>query len=294
MKAKPADWLIFISICFIWGSSFILMKRGMFDVTGHSTLSAFHVAALRMLSAGLILAPVAVRSFRLIPVKKLGLLIVSGLVGSFFPAFLFCIAETKINSALAGTLNAVTPLFVIIIGAVFFNNKVAVQKVAGVVTGLIGSILLFLSHGYEDVGYIGYAFFVLLATVLYGLNVNIVQRHLKDIVSVQIAAIGFSFLIPASVLVLYFTGYFSLPLAQHEYVLSTFFSCLLGVMGTAFASIIFYVLVKRTSGLFSSLVTYGIPFVAIGWGLLAGETVTLTEVACLAIILLGVYLANRQ
>lgn len=293
MKAKSTDWLIFTGICFIWGSSFILMKRGMFDSSGNTTLSAFHVAALRMLSAGVILVPVAVKSFHNVPVKRFSLLILSGLVGSFFPAFLFCIAETKINSALAGTLNAVTPLFVIIIGAIFFHNKVVTQKLVGVIVGLVGSILLFLSHGYEDLGYVEYAFFVLLATILYGLNVNIVQRHLKDIPSVQIAAIGFSFLIPVSFLVLYFTGYFNLPLSQHEYLLSTFFSCLLGVMGTAFASIIFYVLVKRTSGLFSSLVTYGIPFVAISWGLLAGETITFIQVACLAVILLGVYLTNR-
>lgn len=266
----------------------------MFDNAGNSTLSAFHVAALRMLSAGIILVPIAVKNFSRIPVKRTGLLILSGLIGSFVPAFLFCIAETKINSALAGTLNAVTPLFVIIIGALFFHNKVALQKVIGVLVGLIGSILLFLSQGYEDLGYVEYAFFVLLATMLYGLNVNIVQRYLRDIPSVQIAATGFSLLTPASLLVLYFTGYFNLPLSKNEYLVSTFFSCVLGVMGTAFASIIFYILVKRTSGLFSSLVTYGIPFVAIGWGLLAGETITLIQVACLAIILLGVYLANRQ
>lgn len=293
MKAKSTDWLIFISICIIWGSSFILMKRGMFDHAGNSTLSAFQVAALRMLSAGVILLPIAIKNFSSIPVKRTGILILSGLIGSFFPAFLFCIAETKINSALAGTLNAVTPLFVIMIGGLFFHQKVAAQKIIGVVVGLIGSILLFLSHGYEELGYVEYALFVLLATILYGLNVNIVQRHLKDIPSVQIAAIGFSLLIPASVLVLYFTGYFNLPLSKNEYLISTFFSCLLGVIGTAFASIIFYMLVKRTSALFSSLVTYGIPFVAIGWGLLAGETVSLMQIACLAVILLGVYLANR-
>lgn len=265
----------------------------MFDHAGNSTLSAFQVAALRMLSAGVILLPIAIKNFSSIPVKRTGILILSGLIGSFFPAFLFCIAETKINSALAGTLNAVTPLFVIIIGGLLFHQKVAAQKIIGVVVGLIGSILLFLSHGYEELGYVEYALFVLLATILYGLNVNIVQRHLKDIPSVQIAAIGFSLLIPASVLVLYFTGYFNLSLSKNEYLISTFFSCLLGVMGTAFASIIFYMLVKRTSALFSSLVTYGIPFVAIGWGLLAGETVTLMQIACLAVILLGVYLANR-
>ena len=266
----------------------------MFNQHEQTTLTAFHVAALRMLSAGIILLPVAFKDIKKISAKNWGLILVSALCGSFFPAFLFCIAETKINSALAGTLNALTPLFVIIMGSLFYNNKASTQKVTGVVVGLIGSVLLFLSHGYKDLGYIGYAFFVLLATMLYGINVNTVQRYLKEVSSFQIAAIGFSALIPASLAVLYFTHYFELSLLQSDYLLSTTFSCILGVFGTAFASIIFYVLVKRTSGLFSSLVTYGIPFVAIGWGLIAGEEVTLIQMGCLGIILLGVYIANRQ
>ena len=294
MKAKFWDWIIFVGLCLIWGSSFILMKRGMFNADEKPTLTAYHVAALRVLSAGIILLPPAIKGFKTIGLRNFKLILISGLCGTFFPAFLFCIAETKINSALAGTLNATTPLFVIIMGALFFNNRAGTKKIIGVVTGLTGSILLFLSHGYEDLGYMGYAFFVLLATVLYGINVNTVQRYLKEVPSMQIAAIGFVSLIPLSLLVLYFTSYFSLPLAEEDYRLSTFFSCVLGVLGTAFASVIFYMLVKRTSGLFSSLVTYGIPFVAIGWGLVAGETITWLQVACLGIILLGVYLANRQ
>ena len=294
MKAKWSDWVIFTVLCFIWGSSFILMKRGMFNAKGVSTLTAFHVAALRMLSAGLVLVPVAFRGFRSVSARHFGIILVSGLCGSFFPAFLFCIAETKINSALAGTLNALTPLFVIIMGTLFFNNRASTQKVIGVITGLIGSILLFLSHGYSDLGYIGYASFVLLATMMYGINVNTVQRYLKEVPSLQIAAIGFVALIPAALAVLFFTGFFTLPLGQPDYLWSTFFSCVLGILGTAIATILFYMLVKRTSALFSSLVTYGIPFVAIGWGLLDGELITILQVACLAIILLGVYLANRQ
>lgn len=266
----------------------------MFNRHEQPTLSAFHVAALRMLSAGIILLPFAFKGIKNISAKNFGLILVSALCGSFFPAFLFCIAETKINSALAGTLNAVTPLFVIIMGTLFYNHKASGRQITGVVIGLIGSILLFLSHRYNDLGYIGYAFFVLLATMLYGINVNTVQRYLKEISSLQIAAIGFAALIPASLLILIFTRYFELPLLQPDYLLSTTFSCILGVLGTAFASIIFYVLVKRTSGLFSSLVTYGIPFVAIGWGVIAGEEVTLIQIGCLGIILAGVYISNRQ
>jgi drug/metabolite transporter (DMT)-like permease len=294
MKVKFWDWILFTGLCLIWGSSFILMKKGMYSAAEKPTLSAYHVAAIRMLSGGMILLPVAVKHIFKVSAKTLGLLLISGLCGSFFPAFLFCIAETRINSALAGTLNATTPLFVIIMGALFFNHKASTQKVIGVVTGLVGSILLFLTHGYDDLGYIGYAFFVLMATILYGINVNTVQHYLKNVAPLQIAAVSFALLIPLALLVLHFTDYFKLPLYSHDYLLSTLYASILGIMGTALASYIFYVLVQRTSGLFSSLVTYGIPFVAIGWGLLDGEMITLVQVFCLLIILSGVYITNRQ
>lgn len=293
MKIKWKDWLLFAGLCLIWGSSFILMKKGMFNGAGQPTLSAYHVAALRMLSAGIILCPLIFREIKNINIKTIGVILLTALCGSFFPAFLFCIAETKINSALAGTLNSLTPLFVIIAGASLFHNKTTARKIIGVVVGLTGSLLLLLSQGNRALDYNGYALFILFATILYGINVNIVQHYLKGISSIKIAVIGFSALIPFSLIVLYFSGYFALPLLQKDYLVSTLYSSLLGIGGTAIATIIFYVLVKRTSALFSSLVTYGIPFVAIGWGLLAGEEVTIMELFSLAIILSGVYITRR-
>lgn len=294
MKIKWTDWLLFAGLCLIWGSSFILMKKGMFNGAGQPTLSAYHVAALRMLSAGIILCPLVFREIKNINIKTIGIIFLTAVCGSFIPAFLFCIAETKINSAFAGTLNSLTPLFVIIAGASLFNNKTTVRKMTGVVIGLTGSILLFLSQGNRALDYNGYALFILLATILYGINVNIVQHHLKGVSSIKIAVIGFSALMPFSLTVLYFSGYFTLPLLQKDYLISTLYSSILGIGGTAIATIIFYVLVKRTSALFSSLVTYGIPFVAIGWGLLAGEDVTIMELLSLAVILSGVYITRRQ
>lgn len=293
MKIKWKDWLLFAGLCLIWGSSFILMKKGMFNGAGQPTLSAYHVAALRMLSAGIILCPLIFREIKNINIKTIGVILLTALCGSFFPAFLFCIAETKINSALAGTLNSLTPLFVIIAGASLFHNKTTARKIIGVVVGLTGSLLLLFSQGNRALDYNGYALFILFATILYGINVNIVQHYLKGISSIKIAVIGFSALIPFSLIVLYFSGYFALPLLQKDYLVSTLYSSLLGIGGTAIATIIFYVLVKRTSALFSSLVTYGIPFVAIGWGLLAGEEVTIMELFSLAIILSGVYITRR-
>jgi drug/metabolite transporter (DMT)-like permease len=75
--------------------------------------------------------------------------------------------------------------------------------------------------------------------------------------------------------------------------MSTIASSVLGILGTALASVLFYILVKKAGGLFASLVTYGIPFVAILWGVYYGEKVTYMQVIALGIILFGVYLANR-
>jgi drug/metabolite transporter (DMT)-like permease len=282
------NWTIFAALSFIWGSSFILMKEGM------KGLSAYQVAAIRMASAGIILLPLAVKQMRQLPKDKIGYAVLSGILGSFVPAFLFCIAETKIDSALAGILNALTPISVITIGILFFRSKVTKMQFAGVLIGFAGLMLLFLNKGKIDLTYISYSSLVLLATVSYGLNVNMVNRHLHHVPSMHIATFAFvSLLIPA-LIVLWITGYFNLPLTNKEVLLSTGASAVLGIMGTAVATILFYVLLKKAGTVFSSMVTYGIPFVAILWGVLAGEAITLMQIACLAVILGGVYVARKK
>ncbi|MEI6264558.1 MAG: DMT family transporter [Sphingobacteriia bacterium] len=288
MGKKIINWLIFLVLCLIWGSSFILMKGGM------NVLSPYQVASIRIMSAGIILLPFAIKAFKHIPGQKRGLVILSGLLGSFFPAYLFCIAETKIDSALAGILNALTPLFVIVTGIGFFQLKVKMNQVVGIIIGFIGLTLLVAAGANISVQYISYALLVLLATLFYGINVNMVGKHMQGIGSLEIAAMAFIFLIIPCALILQFTGFFALPLAEHAYLQSIMASATLGVFGTAIASILFYKLVKRAGALFASTVTYGIPFVAIGWGLWGGEHVNLQQVICLGIILVGVYLVNKK
>ncbi len=288
MKDRLINWGIFLALSLIWGSSFILMKEGM------HVLSPYQVASIRMLSAGLILTPFAFRALRTIPRNKWLLVMLSGLLGSFFPAYLFCMAETQIDSSLAGILNALTPLFAISVGALFFQLQTTGTKVTGVIIGFIGLCLLMVSG--KDVSFknISYASLVLLATLFYGINVNMVGRHMRELGSLNIAALAFAFLIIPSSLILYTTGYFELDLLHKDVLTATGASCLLGIMGTAFASIIFYMLVKRAGTIFASTVTYGIPFVAVGWGLLDHESITWLQVGCLGIILSGVYLVNRK
>ncbi len=288
LSNKLINWFIFITLSLIWGSSFILMIKGL------ESLTAYQVASLRIIFSGIVLLPIALRHIKSIPKNKLFVIFLSGLQGSLLPAYLFCISETKIDSSLAGSLNALTPVFVILMGATFFKNKVSSQKIVGILISLIGSILLFFAQPTfaVDSNWF-YILLVVLATLLYGTNVNMVGKYLGGIPSLHIAAIALSLNAIPALIVLYFTGYFSQDIFTEPMLVATGYTFVLGVLGTAVASIIFYMLMKRAGMIFASMVTYAIPTVAVMWGLLLGEKIGWKQVACLAIILSGVYIANR-
>lgn len=287
MHSKWTNWLVFALLSIVWGSSFILMKAGL------KAFTPYQVASLRMLSAGVALFPFALKALKQIPKQKLGLIILSGILGNFIPAYLFCIAETQIDSSLAGILNSLTPMFTIIVGVLFFKVQTSLIKVIGMMIGFIG--LSFLLAAGRDVSLhnLSFAALVLLATLFYGINVNIVGRYMQNLGSLNIASIAFVFLIIPSFCVLYLTGYFTNNFSDPVVIKSLIASSILGVVGTSIATILFYFLVKRAGILFGSLVTYGIPVVAVAWGLLDGESLNLMQLGCLVLILLGVYIVNR-
>lgn len=289
LRKNGLNWLLFIVLSFIWGSSFILMKEGL------QSLSAYQVASVRIICSGLVLAPVAVRCLHLLPRRILILIFLSGLLGSLLPAYLFCIAEQGINSSLAGTLNALTPIFTIIIAVIFFKAKPGAGKITGIAVACAGTLLLFLIQpSFEGNNNFVYMLYVVLATVLYGINVNMVHRYLAEVGSLRIAAVALGLnAIPAAI-VLVATGYFERDFSDGGFQASTAFSALLGVMGTAVASVLFYVLIKRAGAVFSSMVTYGIPAVAIAWGVLYGEHVSMAEFFAVTVILFGVWIANKK
>lgn len=259
---------------------------------GMELLNPFEVATLRILSAGIVLTPFAYRAIKQIPRNKLGSIIISGLIGSFFPAFLFCMAETKLNSSLTGMLNSLTPICAVIIGSLFFDLKVSIRKVMGILIGLVGLFFMVSPNGAFHFANPLYIVLVILATILYAINVNMVSRKLHGIGSINIASVAFVILILPCLFILYYNGYFSRSMNEMKFIRSTTASCVLGMAGTAFASILFFILVKRAGALFSSMVTYGIPFIAVGWGMVYGEQVTFLQLGCLGIILGGVYLAK--
>lgn len=283
------SWGIFVLLCIIWGSSFILMKAS------KDYLSWAQIASLRIFSAGVVMLPFAFFHFSKIPKKKILLVIFSSICGNLLPAYLFALAIAKdLDSSLAGILNSLTPICVVIIGVLFFRSKIDGRKILGVIVGFIGLTLLTLA-GKKGMSFenLQYTLLVLAATILYGFNVNIVAHYLKDINPVQLAIVSISFMIIPTGIVLWQTDILQLSFDDKNVLLAVLNSVMLGVAGSAIATALFYVLVRKAGGLFASLVTYGIPFIALAWGIYFGENITILQIGCLGIILSGVYLANR-
>lgn len=289
-KDKLLSWGIFVLLCIIWGSSFILMKASKED------LSWSQIASLRIFSAALVMLPFAFFYFSRIPLKKIPLVILSAICGNLLPAYLFAGAIAKnIDSGLAGILNSLTPLCVVITAIAFFKDKIQSKKILGVLIGFAGLTLLTIA-GDEPISFenFQYTLWILLATILYGFNINIVSHYLKDINPIHLAVVSIAFMLIPTAIVLWQQDSLNLDFDDRNVLWAVINSVMLGIGGSAIATALFYVLVKKAGGLFASLVTYGIPFVALGWGFVFGESITVLQIGCLGIILSGVYLAGMK
>jgi drug/metabolite transporter (DMT)-like permease len=171
-----------------------------------------------------------------------------------------------------------------------------------VIIGFTGLCLLTVS-GKKGISFenIEFALWIVAGTLLYGLNINLVSHYLKEINPIHIATVSLSFMVLPTAFVLWQQDFFSLASAEFNFNFSEpstvrwpiISSVILGVVASAIATVFFYMLVKKAGGLFASLVTYGIPFIAITLGFIYGESITALQIGCLGIILGGVYLANR-
>jgi len=283
------NWGLFVLLCIIWGSSFILMK---WSTEG---LYAAQIASVRILSAGLVFTPFALFHIAKIPRRQMWLVILSAVFGNLLPAYLFAAAIAKnVDSSLAGILNSMTPIFVITVGFIAFKSRATWRQMAGVFVGFAGLTFLSISQRGINFDNLQYALWILLATVFYGINVNMVSHYLKNINPIHLGTVSLSFMIIPSAFVLLQQDFLKMDFDEPAVQWAVITSVALGIVGSALATVLFYILVKRAGGLFASLVTYGIPFIAILWGLADGETISFIQITCLMIILFGVYLANRK
>ncbi len=289
-KQRWVPWLILFSLMLTWGSSFILMKKALLSFSGTE------VGLLRIVITFLFLLPFSFRYIQKINRKYFWPLLISGIIGSVIPALLFAIAETRIESGLAGTLNSLTPLFTLLIGLLFFGFKTRWVNVAGVVVGLAGAAgLMVSSSGGHLGGDFWYAFLVVVASVCYAINVNLVKRYFAGLDSMQITVMTFFYIgIPTLLYVLFFTRVPVLLINNPDSWAGMGYLAILSVVGTGLALIAFNKLIKLSSPVFASSVTYVIPIVAIMWGVLDGERFTLVYFFWMALILGGVFLVNAM
>lgn len=282
-------WIYLGLLSLVWGSSFILIKKGLVGLT------ALQVGSFRVVFATLFLLIIGLKSLKLIKKHQWKWIAVSGFFGTFFPAYLFSFAETEIDSAIVSILNSTTPLLSMILGILIFKAAFIKRKFIGVIVGLIGTTALILGGAVvnPDQNY-WYSGLVILASLFYGFNANIIKRHLQEIPALAITTGNFMMISLPALLVLIYTGFFSpSTLSNPELPLSLFYIAILGVVGTGTALIIFNKLIQISDPVFSTSVTYVVPIVAVGWGILDGEAFTLVQLLSGLVIILGVIIVNR-
>lgn len=287
---KVLAWSLLLALSLIWGSSFILIKYGL-DV-----YSAGEVGALRILVACIFLLPLSLPKLGKLSAYHKKLLFGIGLLGSFIPAFLFAIGQTQLDSGITGALNGLTPIFVLIMGVVFYKQKATSAKLIGLAMAFIGTAILLLAGSGGDVSNLNYyALFIVMATMCYGANLNVIKYHLADLNPVVITSVSILFVGPLAAIYLFGFTDFTTTLTTHKDGMEALgYISLLGVMGTAIALILFNKLVQLTTPIFTSTVTYFIPIVAIVWGLVDGETLVLGQILGVLAIFAGVFITNRK
>lgn len=289
MNNKVINWVIFILLAFIWGSPFIIMKLS------KESLPPLLITSLLIFSAGIVLLPFAIFHISKIPRKKIGFVIIAGIFGNFLPAFLYPIAiSNNVDSALAGILNSLTPIFVIILGLIFFKIRVSSSKTIGAVIGFAGMCLLTFLERSVNFQNSGYALLIVLATVSYAINILLVSHFLKEQNPIHITTVSISFLVIPTAFLLWQQNFLALNFHSNSVIWSVIAIVLLGIAGTAIATGLFYILLKKGGGVFASMIIYGTPFVALFWGFIDHEKITAVRIMSLLIILAGVYLASRN
>lgn len=281
-------WGLLVLLALVWGSSFILIKKSL------HTYSVTEVAAGRVFLAFVFFIPVLIRSWKTIPKSLMGLFFVSGFLGYFLPAFLFARAGSEITSALAGTLNATSPMFTMLLGVFFFAKTTNRMQIIGLVIALAGALMLVFTRAGVAVAEINfYALFIVLATLSYGTNINIVAKYYGGLSPVVSTAWIFAGVGPLSFGILLFTDFFG-KMTDPANLLPSSYLLSLGVLASGLMSVIFNRVIQLSSAVFAASVTYLMPIVALSWGLLDGETVGLQQWLGTAVILGGVYLINRK
>ena len=290
MTITIKKWVYLITLSIIWGSSYILIKKGLVGLT------PLQLGSTRIIMTTVILMIFGWKQLQKIPKNTWKWIILTGFFGTFFPSYLFAYAETVIDSSVAAVLNGMTPLFTLILGLLFFNSSFKWMKIVGVLVGFGGTLVLVSNEFTMRSGLSSwYAFLVVAATLCYSINVNLIKHKLQGVPALAIALGNFiAIVIPAFVVLLFVDFPWTKIISSSEVSSSIGYILILSLFGTALAKVMFNELVSISTAVFSISITYLLPIVAIAWGILDGEQFTLIQWLGCALILLGVYLITDK
>ena len=289
MNDNNKKWFYLAILSLIWGSSFILIKKGLVG------LNSVQLASLRMIFAASVIYIYSHNSIKKIPKKSWKWIVITAYLGTFFPVYLISYGQTEIESGLASIITTVTPINTLIIGIIFFSLTFSIKQLLGLFIGLVGAVLLLYEASETNLNSnIYFSFFIYLTTVGYAASVNLIKKYLTNIPPEAVTAGIFLSISPPAIIVLYFSDFTDLNFQDPLILKSIFFVLVLGVFGSAIAQTLFNKFVKISSPIFASAVTYTMPVVAIFWALIDGEILSIMQFFATAIILIGVYLVNKR
>lgn len=291
MFSKHLKWILLFVLALIWGSSFILIKRGL---DGGNGLTPYQLGSLRIIFATIFLLIIGFKSLVTIPRNKWKYIALTAFVGTFMPVYLFSVAETEISSSITAVLNSLTPLGALVIGIMAFGLDVQRRQVYGVIIGLAGSILLIINGAANnpEQNY-WYALLVVFAAFCYSLNVNLIKKYLSDVKPLAITAGNFIVLLGPALIIL-FSNDITTDIYRSEVQNAMLYIVILGIVGTGIANIIYFKLIQMSSPIFASSVTYMIPVVAFFWGILDQELFSPMQYVGALIIFVGIYLSAKK
>lgn len=288
-KILENRWFLLIIIALTWGSSFILIKKSLLAFT------PYQIGAFRVGISGLLLCYFGFPALKRMDKKTVLWVALVGFFGNFLPMFLFPIAQTRVSSSLAGILDSLVPIFVLVFGFIIFGIKSKPLQMFGAVIGFVGAaLIMYFSEASTEESNLGYALLIVLATALYAMAALIIKERLNHVKSKDLSSAVFTVWLIPSVVILVLSGFFTNFDTSAEAIESLGYLSILTVLGTAIAIMLYYKLIQNTSPVFASTVTYLLPLIAVIWGLLDGESFSIWYVIGGLLILWGIYLIREK
>ncbi|MGK0288871.1 MAG: drug/metabolite transporter (DMT)-like permease [bacterium] len=280
------NYIFFSVICFLWGSSFILMKKASL------VFGAISISNLRVVggAVALLLIMLFAKQAWQLGKKHLRIVLLIGFLGNALPFTLQPYLIQKNGSVFVAMMVCLVPLFTVLISMFFLGKKSSKQQLIGILGGFLCLLLLLgegLSRNFTAVNLL----LNITIPLCYAISNVCIKHYLEEIPPLQLT---FALLFVAGVITLPFSLEFG-TIDINQYVPLAVFSVLvLGVLGTGIAAYLFLTLIQKDGPLFAGMVTYVIPVIAIVWGWLDSEKITSIQLISMAGIIFSVFLVQSK